>query len=203
VADIYLAEFEKEPAAAPGSPVTLSSQELSRYPGLYLNRDKGETRRVLLNDRKLRLQSPGTGGFEMKPVGPDRFQLAGSAVEVRFSAAESGGALRLTEIAPGGAEPEFYDFTPEFRLTAAQLSEYAGDYRSGEIEAVYRVEAQQDKLVLRRLKATPDTLDPIAKDLFRGALGIFEFRRDNNGRVSGFILNSGRVRNFRFRRQSI
>ena len=42
-ADVYLADLERAPATTPAVP--LSSEELSRYPGLYWNRERGEVRR--------------------------------------------------------------------------------------------------------------------------------------------------------------
>jgi hypothetical protein len=42
---------------------------------------------------------------------------------------------------------------------------------------------------------------PVYKDAFRGGgFGVAEFSRDASGRVTGFVLNTGRVRALRFDR---
>ena len=41
---------------------------------------------------------------------------------------------------------------------------------------------------------------PMYTDAFRGGIGITEFSRDASGRVTGFVINAGRVRALRFDR---
>ena len=193
VADIYLADQERTPAVPS---VLLSAEELARYPGLYWNRERGEVRRVLRNEAKLRLHSPAAGTVDMKPMGQARFALPGSGAEVLFT------TTGLTE-SSAAAAPLSFERAPEFRPAAELLAEYAGEYRSPEMEPVYRLVAQGGKLVLKRLKARPEPLQPLAPDLFQVPLGTLRFVRDPGGRVTGMLLNAGRVRNFRFAKQGI
>lgn len=58
--------------------------------------------------------------------------------------------------------------------------------------------AQDGKLTLTRLKSKPDSLRPMTRDVFVGRIGTIRFARDANGRVSGFILNAGRIQGFQF-----
>ena len=43
--------------------------------------------------------------------------------------------------------------------------------------------------------------EPRTLDVFTAEIGTIRFSRDPNHRVSGFVLNSGRIRNFRFTRR--
>lgn len=88
------------------------------------------------------------------------------------------------------AEP----FTP----TPAQLADFAGAYRSEEIEAVYRMTLGDGTLRLERLKSQPAALTALIKDTFQSQPGTIKFTRDANGRVDGFLLDAGRIRNVRF-----
>jgi hypothetical protein len=58
------------------------------------------------------------------------------------------------------------------------------------------------KLWLKRLRWTPAQLTPTIQDGFLVSIGIGEahlgFQRDAHGKVSGFLLNAGRVRHVRF-----
>ena len=202
VADVYLGDSMTEPKA-PGAPDRpLTSEQISRYPGLYWSADTGGVRRVGLTRGTLRLMSPEKGTYELKPLGPDRFQLADTAIEARFSSPEAGGKLRLTETTPGAAMPEeVFEFIIESAPTETKLREYAGDYLSNELGAVYRFDAQSGKLSLRRPKSKAEPLEPVAPDVFRGSVGNIRFTRDPDGRVSGFAISSGRVRNLRFRKE--
>jgi hypothetical protein len=89
-----------------------------------------------------------------------------------------------------------------FSPTPAQAAEYRGVYHSEEVEPAYRIEVVEGQVVLRRLKVAAVTLEPLTRDVFRGATGTLRFSRDGSGRVTGFTLNSGRVRGFRFSRDA-
>ena len=60
------------------------------------------------------------------------------------------------------------------------------------------ISLQDGKLSLLRLKHKPDALRPMTQDVFTGEIGTLRFLRDANEKVSGFILNAGRIRNLTF-----
>jgi hypothetical protein len=53
---------------------------------------------------------------------------------------------------------------------------------------------------LKRLKSKPQKLEPTLEDYFQGPDGDIHFQRDPAGKVTGFVLNSGRIQNFHFRK---
>jgi hypothetical protein len=81
-------------------------------------------------------------------------------------------------------------------------SDLEGSYVSQEIEPVYRLVVQDGKLMLTRLKHKPAPLEARILDVFTTEIGTIRFARDSSHRVSGFVLNSGRIRNFRFTRRA-
>jgi len=202
IADTYLAKELKPPEAAAKieePAVTLSEQQLSRWTGLYWNRDGDRFRRIELKEGKLRLVFPETS-IELQPLSEDRFRPLGQPpVRLRFAAATPGGPARLEQSVVGGSDkPDSFEAVKPFTPAPQQLGEYAGAYQSPEMDAIYRMAVEKEKLVLKRSKSKPANLEPQVQDVFIGEPGAFRFLRDSSGRVSGFILNSGRILNFRF-----
>ena len=203
VADIYLAkELKPEPARPDEPAVKLTAAQLDAKVGIYHNPDGDAIRRIILQNGSLRgLQGVAGTGVELKPLSDTRFRPAGQATELRFEPQGAGG-MRLIDVPDSGAKPVVYERAAEFKPTAAELAEYAGQYLSDEIEPIYRMVVQDGRLFLERLKSRPAPLVPAIKDLFTNPLANIRFVRDAQGKVAGFILNRGRVLNFRFRRAS-
>jgi CubicO group peptidase (beta-lactamase class C family) len=201
VADIYLAAELKPESAKPEPPAAkLTEAQLVDKVGIYHNPDGDVIRRIIFQDGGLRMLQGVTGtGIELKPVSDSRFRPTGQPVEIRFEPQAAGG-MRWIDMPDSGAKPVVYERAEEFKPTPAQLADYAGQYQSDEIEPVYRMTIQDSKLVLVRLKSRPAPLDPAIKDLFTNPGGNFRFTRDAQGKVTGFILNRGRVLNFRFKK---
>src|SRR5215471_6676270 len=107
---------------------------------------------------------------------------------------------RRLEQSFGGQKPSVYESVVAFTPSGTELADYVGAYVSEEIDPVYRIVLQDGNLKLARLKHNPETLRPAVRDVFSGGFGTLRFTRDGNQRISGLVLNSGRIRNFRFAR---
>ena len=82
-------------------------------------------------------------------------------------------------------------------LTEEQMAEYVGVYYSIELDVRYEIAVEEASLVLRRRKFADRALTATGADLFEGGNRL-QFTRDETGRVDGFGLSTGRVRNLRF-----
>lgn len=123
----------------------------------------------------------------------------------------SGRARRVAEaylgdvMEPAPSEPEE---EPEAEpdgpsLSEAQLQEYAGEYRSPELDSSYEVVVESGRLVVRHWRNPPGTLSPVEEDLFSGDQWWFpevRFARDRADRVDGFTVTGSRVRDLIFER---
>ncbi|MFQ5744851.1 MAG: serine hydrolase domain-containing protein [Acidobacteriota bacterium] len=87
-------------------------------------------------------------------------------------------------------------------LTATKLREYAGDYFSNELQVTYRLRIQDGKLLLAVRTMPEALLTPVSVDQFRVDERRLQFLRDGDGKVSGFTLQAGRVRNLKFERRT-
>jgi CubicO group peptidase (beta-lactamase class C family) len=84
---------------------------------------------------------------------------------------------------------------------AAELTAFAGEYRSGELHTSYRLEVVDGELVARHFRTGTTTFRPVAPDVFQApTFGRVEFQRDHAGAVTGFTANSARIRGLRFDR---
>lgn len=84
-------------------------------------------------------------------------------------------------------------------LTEAELAKFTGKYHSAELDVIYEIVLQDGALVLERRKFEGRRLVPSGEDSFAGFNSI-DFTRDASGRIDGFVISTGRVRNLRFAR---
>ena len=88
--------------------------------------------------------------------------------------------------------------------TPAQLREYAGAYRSPELDSTYEIEVGADgRLLAKHWRNAPTVLTPTGPDTFTGSQWFFpsvRFVRDPAGRITAFAVTGGRVRDLIFER---
>jgi len=210
VADILLAKdlkapestHAKETAKSSGAP--LSAEQMAALAGTYWNREDDDFHQIMVKDGKLQINLGGDEFHTLKPAGETSFHVAdvpwGDQVEIRFLPASSEKPRRL-EQSFGGEKPDIFESATAFTPSGTELSEYVGAYVSEEIDPVYRIVLQDGNLSLTRLKNKPETLRPAVRDVFTGDIGTVRFTRDSGQRISGLVLNAGRIRNFRFEKR--
>ena len=158
--------------------------------------------KIFVKDGELKGDSGSEEPLVLKPFAETRFHIAdkpwGDEVEIHF-VASSGDKPRRMEQSFGGGKPSVFEITEAFSPSSAELAEYTGAYVSEEIDPVYRIARDGEKLSLARLKHKADTLQPAVRDVFTGQIGTVRFTRDPaTGHVLGFVLNAGRIQNFHF-----
>jgi CubicO group peptidase (beta-lactamase class C family) len=211
VADIYLAQEMRVPepsassaTAAPSAGITLTEKQVAGLVGLYWKRDDDQFVKVYAKGGKLRASFGSEDDYVLKPMSETFFHLAdvsfGDQVNLHFETGVGDKPRRLLENF-GDGKPDVFEAVTPFMPSVADPAEYAGSYVSEEIEPVYRIIVQDGRLALTRLKHQPDTLEPRVLDVFSGDIGTIRFTRDSNHRVSGFLLSTGRIRNFHFTRR--
>lgn len=82
-------------------------------------------------------------------------------------------------------------------LSKLNLSEYAGNYYSREIDATYRIFLKGDSLMVTIPNSSAKYLEITNFDEFISEGNLARFRRLDNA-VTGFELNAGRVQNLKF-----
>jgi CubicO group peptidase (beta-lactamase class C family) len=88
-------------------------------------------------------------------------------------------------------------------LSQMNLNEFCGNYYSPELETTYKIYFDGKSLAVHQMRIGEFGIQPdgVDKDYFSGGVGNFQFTRDNNGKITGFKLSSGRIRNIWFERK--
>jgi CubicO group peptidase (beta-lactamase class C family) len=203
VAEIYLGK-EMKPADTPHAPddkgVTLTADQLSSKVGTYLNAEDDQVLRISVKAGKLAIDDGSADdGYELRAISENQFQLLIAPVDLTFEPAEPGSPLQFVLKGSDG-KPNRFASVPSFVPSASQMNEYIGIYSSEEIEPLYEVKLDGDRLELLRLRNKPDVLHPVTLDLFAGSIGTIRFTRNSSGKISGFTLSTGRINNLRFQK---
>jgi CubicO group peptidase (beta-lactamase class C family) len=194
VAEVFLTGLAPRPTAEAGA--KLSAEELTRYTGVY--RDPVRDNLIRVGSREGRLvASRGGPPANLVAVGSRRFRLAQGRTELEFE--ESGG--RVTGLKETSAESDPVHLERLEPMKEVRLDDYAGTYHADELDAVYTVSAKDGALWVTLQPEAPVKLTPIYPDGFQGPGRTIRFSRDGTGRVTGFGIFAGRVRNVRFTRQ--
>ena len=184
------------PATAVNEPeVPLSPEQITRLAGMYWNADVAAARRFEAVNGRLHL-SQGEENRALTPIGSDRFVLPGGQ-RTYFVFGEG----RVTA-GPSPGNGDVFERAEAFTPTPEQLDEFAGTYRSDELDVVYRLTRVDKTLRLERLKMRAVQLQPLVADTFSSPSGVLRFSRDGSGRIDGFRLEAGRVRGLRFQKQA-
>jgi len=211
VAEVYLGAQMQPANPAPGAndakPITLTLEQMQAKAGIYVNvKDPDDLVRWAVKDGKLQVGNIGEDqDYDVKPVSETEFHLREpESVDFAFLPAQPGKPLQFT-LKPEGGKLDTYSALLPFSPSATQLAEYAGIYSSREIDPLFELRVElapdgKDRLVLHRLKTSPDTLQPAARDFFTVEEGKLRFTRDNKGAINGFLLSTGRVLDLRFDR---
>lgn len=201
VADVFLpgnlpaATTDGAPDSTPE--VAVPEESLKRYAGLYWNAADAVARTVVLEGGKLSVMN-GRDRVALKSLGQGTFVMtSGPRTRATFEVRPDGAVL----LKPAGTTQVLVK-TEAFKPSADQLAEFAGIYRSDEMDAVFRMTIKDGVLRLERSKQRPNPLDPLVVDTFRAMPGVVQFTRDAAGRVSGFTLQGNRVKNVKFSKEA-
>ena len=136
---------------------------------------------------------------EWFPESETRFFLKVVDVQVSFQRDDTGEVNQIIYHQGGqdmpGKRVEAVPPTPE------QLAEFVGDYYSDELGTIYTMIVQDGKLTAQHRRHDDIPLTPTIADEFSGKPWWFlwvRFSRDEDQKITGFRLTTGRVRNLRF-----
>lgn len=199
VAGIYLGD-RMQPDSALMWTTALNSASRADVPaanlrplaGVWRNVERGEVRRTrLVGDT---LFSLGGERTRMVPIEGNRFRV-GTASEVRFEGDASAPSRMIVRTA---GDAVTYTRADSVALSATQLAEYAGDYRNDEVEATHTWKVEKGQLVVYTNNRRLGVLEPSYKDGFTRGDNVIDVQRDAKGKITGFIVEAGRVRHLRF-----
>lgn len=183
------------PAGPAAAPVSLPRESLAQRAGIWKGRATGEVRIIELAGNQLVLKLGRD--LPLVPLSADRFSILGS-YSIRFET-ENGKPVLVPEQDALGKDR--FELVPPFRPGAAQLAAFAGNYYAPELDVTWRITADSAGLRAELRGRELAKLVPTYQDHFSSPQGSsLAFRRGSGGRVTGFSVQAGRVRNIVFSR---
>ena len=195
VADLLLNKPARPIQSGASQRVTLTTAQLERWTGAYVERRTDNVTRLAVRDGKL--VTADERNAELTPISPERFRTAGGT-ELAFSGVAPSRTVRA--IAQDGDTAVLIEIRAA-NATPAQLADYVGTYASDELEVKLTIALRDGQLVLRRRPADEMPLRATYEDDFDSPIGSLRFSRDASGRVTGFAVFAGRARDVRFVRE--
>lgn len=159
---------------------------------------------VTARDNQLYMQSGFRKPTLMQRVAPLRFKSTISKYPFLMEFHPDAGTPRRR------AEIKF----PTFKLRSLEAvgekgtekdyqSTLPGRYYSEELEAFYEIVFEDEKLILKRRRNEDVPLQSRFRDGFSAGNKVIRLSRRDDGKITGFLLLTGRVRDLRFRRVEI
>jgi CubicO group peptidase (beta-lactamase class C family) len=183
LADLFLATPSTPTLASPApASLNLTVEQLAPYAGLYFNPQFVLQMQLEVKDGVLRRV---TDGLKLTPTAPGEFRTTTSTI--RFSGNDS-----FSREFDDGRRWDFRRIQP-WHPDSAELSEFAGRYRSDEAQATYDVNVVGGRLaiVLDDRRWDSSNLDTVSIDTFTKPHHAYHFVRNANGRVCGLEISNG------------
>jgi len=203
IADIYLADvLQPIPESVPSTFPQPGADALELLTGYYAEpRLAGRVARLVAHEGKLLIgYDIEHGTYRLEAVDDRRFRFSDFPNhELALEQGEGEPATELTSYRDGKRLYQ-YRRLPAYTPSPKELSDLAGTYRPVENDMPYEVKVREAGLLFKSVKSREIALTAVAPDHFLGDGDRFTFARDDDGRVTGMLMNSGRIRNFRFER---
>ncbi|MGA7340685.1 MAG: serine hydrolase domain-containing protein [Terracidiphilus sp.] len=204
VADIFLADEFTEPTGKPdqAAAFNIPGPQLAQYAGLYWDSESRRPIHLAMHGDQLAVASPDGDNDDLTPTSATQFRNKSGTSTYTFHRANGSDRWQLAIQYDGPKSKTFeYRIADAFSPSPDMLTDYAGLYASDEIDPRFQILVRNNELTLERLKHEPQEFHPTIKDSFEGKEGVnIHFQRDAKGRVVGFLWDSGRITNFRFRK---
>ena len=210
VADIYLSDDVKlnsppvkERPRDQLTRIHLSEKELARFTGVFANSSGEFARRLYVKAGKLWYFQSEREEHELGPLGDNRFIMLGvpEKIEVVVSNGQTGGPSRMTLIMDDGRSIVYEVAKPALE-SRAELAQYAGRYYSEELDTDYTLTLRGNQLLATKKAGDDLLLAPQFADVFGDSKSLISarFTREPRGRVTGFLLNTSRMKGIDFKK---
>jgi CubicO group peptidase (beta-lactamase class C family) len=200
VAEVYLAKFFTEEKEDPKKiqTVELTREILQRKTGSYIRFESGDKIRVSLKDEMLYITLQKKD-YPLAPLSESEYVVQNNSrkLSLRFEHQKSETPL-LLHLYEVGKRLRTYTSSNTETPNNKQLAEYQGRFHSEEIQVTFEIRLKKDKLHFVHKKASQVPFKPLYKDFFQvGSLRV-HFVRNEEKKITGFLLDAGRVKNLRF-----
>ena len=182
--------------------IKLTAQQLETYSGHYWDNEHVASRRIYVENDTLRYQVLGSNdGSRLVPVAENVFQMVvdgDDVIMVKFR--KEAGIMKMVYTSGESDEYIYEAYNPIKQATAA-LNEFTGSFYSKALKTTYLLSQNEKGLFTSNKNQSVIGFSPIQTDLFlsnsRYFVGI-QFARDKQKNITGFYINSDRLKNLFF-----
>lgn len=204
IVGLYLKDQLKPETQNDQKEIAINKELNKLYAGSYIMDDGMILKFANVNDT-LKLIIPGAPEFMMYPEKENEFFLKDFDAQCTFIMNKEG---KVNEIVwhQNNMNPKGIRYTEPKQLTPEELQEFVGKYEIPELNVTYQITLNENELIVKLPKTfqsvgidTKMKIDHTSGDNFHGSLGKIIFKRNNKGKISGFVIaDIGRMRNIEF-----
>ncbi len=178
--------------------IQLNANELKKFEGDYWNDAGSYSRKIYVKNDTLRYYRSEYSESDLLPISKNEFKMINVGADLSIKFTDEQMHKLMTVVIDDGNPIISKSYTPK-NYTPAELVAYQGNYYSEELDATYSFKLENDSLRLFINDKPASPLRPIMTNRFSNDdYGVFEFMQDENEKLSGFRLASGRVKNLVF-----
>ncbi|KGK00079.1 serine hydrolase domain-containing protein [Thalassotalea sp. ND16A] len=207
VADIFLkndyeennsADKAKESVAVE---IELNPAELENVLVLYWNDERSDSRKIYIKDNKLIFSLNENREFNLTAIGNNKFVATGVPFEMNVAFYSDEQSRNIMAVTINGDTPVLSVGYKPASYKRQELNKFEGSYFNNELNVSYVLKVEHEELKLFVNNRSYSPLTTVMNDLFvNNQVGAFKFERDSTGRITGFKLAAGRVKNLTFSR---
>ncbi len=199
IAEIILGKnkVNKSKEVSPKS-VTLSTKELQQFEGDYWNDIEKYSRSIYLKNDTLRYLRSENNESPIVPIKNKIFKMLNVNDDLTISFDG-----KQMNVSVDKQPPSIFNLIIDKDVSDQELSEYAGQYYSTEVETTYTISIREDSIQMYHPRHGLIGLEVLFKDVLVGdwPVGTVQVKRDSNNKVSGISISNGRVRNAWFEKE--
>lgn len=180
--------------------IKLSTNEIENFSRNYWNETDSYARKIYVKNDTLRYYRNENNESDLIPIGKDEFKMINVSADVlvKFDKKEK---YSMSVIVNGGKPIDFKEYEPKVYINE-ELAGFEGRYYSKELDAIYTLKLEDNLLMLYINDNKKSPLKSIMTNLFSNDdYGTFQFINDEEGKLSGFRLAAGRVKNLKFEKK--
>jgi CubicO group peptidase (beta-lactamase class C family) len=187
--------------------VKIPSQQLSAFAGNYWDNERASGLRFYVKNDTLRFQVLNSvNESSLVPIDENIFQMVIDSDDViKFRFSKEGNNLKMIYTS-GESDDHVYERYTSTVYSEADLKDFTGTYYCESINATYNLSETNNTIITSSRAQNNIEFCAIKPDLFLSKnrnLGSIKFVRDQNNKITGFSVNSDRIRNLHFEKITI
>jgi len=183
---------------------TLSPSQLTKYTGMYANQNR-YIYEVVLENGKLLLQFLNNYQVDLDYISDHTFYSEHLDIQLHFKADSTGSISQFTVRNKG----IFNKIEPE-KIPEEQIEHYTGHYYNKELNVIKTVTKKNELIYITGknetenplIKIDEDSFYKTCSDEFSAKLSLVKFLSNENGTITGYVLNTPMAKNLVFKKIS-